>query len=200
LFFFWDRVSLCSPGCPGTHSVDQAGLELRNPPASASRVLGLKACATTPGSLLIFNYIFVYYFMCACMWRSEDTQWESLPSYSVDPRGQSQVSRLGSRCSYLLNRPIGPTGVSDTAVLSFLLHFPSLGSWMCFTLLHLKYLRASRAWWRTPIIPALGHLWVQGQPGLQSEFQDSQGYTEKPCLKKTKKLKSQNLGVYEMHQ
>ena len=30
------------------HSVDQAGLELRNPPASASRVLGLKACATTP--------------------------------------------------------------------------------------------------------------------------------------------------------
>jgi hypothetical protein len=44
---FWDRVSLCSPGCPGTHSVDQAGLELRNPPASVSQVLGLKACATT---------------------------------------------------------------------------------------------------------------------------------------------------------
>ena len=47
--FFWDRVSLCSPGCPGTHFVDQAGLEFRNLPASASRVLGLKACATTPG-------------------------------------------------------------------------------------------------------------------------------------------------------
>jgi hypothetical protein len=44
---FWDRVSLYSPGCPGTHFVDQAGLELRNPPASASRVLGLKVCATT---------------------------------------------------------------------------------------------------------------------------------------------------------
>jgi hypothetical protein len=27
--------------------VDQAGLELRNPPASASQVLGLKACTTT---------------------------------------------------------------------------------------------------------------------------------------------------------
>ncbi|GAB1300807.1 Serine/threonine-protein kinase 38 [Apodemus speciosus] len=40
-------VSLYSPGCPGTHSVDQAGLELRNPPASASQVLGLQACATT---------------------------------------------------------------------------------------------------------------------------------------------------------
>jgi hypothetical protein len=37
-----DRVSLCSSGCPGTHSVDQAGLELRNPPASASQVLGLR--------------------------------------------------------------------------------------------------------------------------------------------------------------
>jgi hypothetical protein len=44
---FQDRVSLCSPGCPGTHSVDQAGLELRNLPASASQVLELEVCATT---------------------------------------------------------------------------------------------------------------------------------------------------------
>jgi hypothetical protein len=49
LFFFRDRVFLYSPGCPGTHFVDQPGLELRNPSASASRVLGLKACATMPG-------------------------------------------------------------------------------------------------------------------------------------------------------
>jgi hypothetical protein len=41
---FRDRVFLCSSGCPGTHSVDQAGLKHRNPPASASQVLGLKAC------------------------------------------------------------------------------------------------------------------------------------------------------------
>jgi hypothetical protein len=46
------RVSLCSPGCPGTHSVDQAGLELRNPPASASQVLGSKVCAITARPLL----------------------------------------------------------------------------------------------------------------------------------------------------
>jgi hypothetical protein len=45
--FLRDRVSLCRSGCPGTHSVDQAGLELRNPPVSASQVLGIKACATT---------------------------------------------------------------------------------------------------------------------------------------------------------
>jgi hypothetical protein len=51
VFVFPDRVSLYSPGCPGTHFVDQAGLELRNPPTSASRVLGLKACATTPSYL-----------------------------------------------------------------------------------------------------------------------------------------------------
>jgi hypothetical protein len=52
---FRDRVSLCSPGCPGTHSVDQAGLKLRNPPASASQVLGLKACATTAWRTSTFN-------------------------------------------------------------------------------------------------------------------------------------------------
>jgi hypothetical protein len=44
---FLDRASLYSPDCPGTHFVDQAGLKLRNPPASASQVLGLKVCATT---------------------------------------------------------------------------------------------------------------------------------------------------------
>jgi hypothetical protein len=52
----------------------------------------------------------------------------------------------------------------------------------------------SRAWWRSPLIPALGRqrqvdLWVWGQPGLQSEFQDSQGYTEKLGLEKPKKEK-----------
>ena len=53
-FYFRDRVSLCIPGCPRTHFVDQAGLELRNPPASASQVLGLKACATTARLLSMF--------------------------------------------------------------------------------------------------------------------------------------------------
>jgi hypothetical protein len=54
LFFFRDRVSLCGPGCPGTHSVDQAGLKLRNLPASASQLLGSKACATTAQLTLNF--------------------------------------------------------------------------------------------------------------------------------------------------
>jgi hypothetical protein len=55
LFVSRQGFSLCSPGCPGTHSVDQAGLKFRNPPASVSQVLGLKACTTTPGFVNTFN-------------------------------------------------------------------------------------------------------------------------------------------------
>jgi hypothetical protein len=52
----FDRVSLCSPGCPGTHFVDQAGLELRNLPASASHpgafpcLSGQKRCPQDPAN------------------------------------------------------------------------------------------------------------------------------------------------------
>jgi hypothetical protein len=57
-----------------------------------------------------------------------------------------------------------------------------------------KFIRAGQ-WWYTPLIPALGRqrqadFWVRGQPGLQSEFQDSQDYTEKLCLEKPKQEKS----------
>jgi hypothetical protein len=55
VLYFWDRVSLYSPGCPRTHFVDQTDLKLRNLPASASWVLGLKECATMPECKLIFN-------------------------------------------------------------------------------------------------------------------------------------------------
>jgi hypothetical protein len=50
-----------------------------------------------------------------------------------------------------------------------------------------------------PLIPALrrqrqADFWVLGQPGLQSEFQDSQGYTEKPFLgKKLKQNKTKQI-------
>jgi hypothetical protein len=48
----------------------------------------------------------------------------------------------------------------------------------------------SQAWWHTPLIPAPGR---QRQANFslvyKVEFQDSQGYTEKPCLEKKKKKK-----------
>jgi hypothetical protein len=61
----------------------------------------------------------------------------------------------------------------------------------------MKDVISRRARWRTPLIPALRRqrqvdFWVWGQPGLQSEFQDSQGYTEKPCLRKQNKTKQKN--------
>jgi hypothetical protein len=54
-----------------------------------------------------------------------------------------------------------------------------------------KKLKA-RQWWCTPLILALGRqrqadFWVRGQPGLQSEFQDSQDYRE--TLSQKKKIK-----------
>jgi drug/metabolite transporter (DMT)-like permease len=55
--FFFETGFLCIALAvlERTHFVDQTGLKLRNPPASASRVLGLKVCATTPGAFQIFN-------------------------------------------------------------------------------------------------------------------------------------------------
>ena len=41
-FFFQESVFLYNPGCLGTHSVDQAGLKVRNPPDSVSWVLEIK--------------------------------------------------------------------------------------------------------------------------------------------------------------
>jgi hypothetical protein len=45
-----------------------------------------------------------------------------------------------------------------------------------------------------PLIPALGRKWqvalgARGHSALQSECQESQGYTEQPCLKNKQKKK-----------
>jgi hypothetical protein len=36
---------------------------------------------------------------------------------------------------------------------------------------------------------------LSSRPAWSTEFQDSQGYTEKPCLKKPKKKKKKNLNI-----
>jgi hypothetical protein len=46
----------------------------------------------------------------------------------------------------------------------------------------------NRTTWETEA----GRFLSLSQPGRQSEFQDSQGYTEKPCLKKSKTNKQTN--------
>jgi hypothetical protein len=51
---FWNRISLCSLGCPGTQSVNKTGLQLREIPVSASGELGLKTYATTVWPLSSF--------------------------------------------------------------------------------------------------------------------------------------------------
>ena len=53
---FPDKVSLWSLGCPGTRSVDQAGLKSKDPLASAPKVLGLKVSATTVLQEIIFAW------------------------------------------------------------------------------------------------------------------------------------------------
>jgi hypothetical protein len=63
---FRERVSLYRPGCPGTHFVDQAGLKLRNLPASASQVLGLKVCTTTPGTRAVLIKENIYLGLAYC--------------------------------------------------------------------------------------------------------------------------------------
>jgi hypothetical protein len=51
-WFFQDSVSLCSPDSPGTHSIESScPWTHRNPPASLSPVLGLRACITTTRSI-----------------------------------------------------------------------------------------------------------------------------------------------------
>jgi hypothetical protein len=84
VLFFRDRVSLCSPGCPGIHFVNQAGLELRNPPVFASQVLGLKACTTTarPGMSSLHR----------CLVR-EDMIWGSFLSLGLQDCLETSVPR-----------------------------------------------------------------------------------------------------------
>jgi hypothetical protein len=130
IFFFWlvgwfwfvlilgfqDRVSLCSPGCPGTHSVDQAGLELRNPPASASRVLELKACATTPGQRFCFNLLLLVFFFSLFCWFSLGVlfivhvflRWELVSFCHKVSRDKPCLTRLGSKHPHLLSQLTGP--------------------------------------------------------------------------------------------
>jgi hypothetical protein len=95
---FQDRVSLCSPGCPGTPSVDQAGLELRNSSAFASQALGLKVCTTTLDQKKKKKFIYVYLarmFICvSCMLHSTLRS-----AKDIGPPGAWVIDRYKLPCS-----------------------------------------------------------------------------------------------------
>lgn len=56
IFFFWDKVLLCTPGFPGTHSAVQAGFKLSDLHDFASRVLGLRCLPSCLTSTLFFGF------------------------------------------------------------------------------------------------------------------------------------------------
>jgi hypothetical protein len=63
-FWFFKTGFLCIALAVLELFVDQAGLELRNLPASASLVLGLKACATMPGCFCFVFLFFCFFVFC----------------------------------------------------------------------------------------------------------------------------------------
>jgi hypothetical protein len=93
-FFFGDRVSLCSPGCPGTHSVDQAGLELRNLPASSFFFLKIYLFCVYE---CFYMLVSMFTTGAQCPWRSEEFTGFPEPvtqiviSHCVGAGNQSQV-------------------------------------------------------------------------------------------------------------
>jgi hypothetical protein len=196
---FRDRVSLYSPGCPGTHFVDQGGLELRNPPASASQVLGLKACATTAG-------LSTYFPLCSKdspkIATKQAREWLTVKSTSCPsrrPRFKSQhlhgslqpsVSPVPGIWCPLLN-PQAP----DMCLCMWCTDRKTYKHKINFKLKKNKSNPDGSDIYRkcTQETEAGASLWVQGQPGLQSEFQDSQGCTEKPCLEKPKGKKKRGV-------
>jgi hypothetical protein len=90
--------------------------------------------------------------------------------------------------NYQHTPPLPALGSANASVILLYLNFNNFNSAYALPSLDGSVFKSTdcQAWWRTPLIPVLGRqrqadFWVRGQP-LQSEFQDSQGYTEKPCL------------------
>jgi hypothetical protein len=132
-YVFRDRVSLYRPGCPGTHFVDQAVPELRNLPASASQVLGLKVWATTPGNfgVLQVNYIYGRNILCynhqmqSLFWQNnretlDRSVWESeRHSWQISVRmasGYNQVLIRGKHVHCQRQKERSPSNIENKRV------------------------------------------------------------------------------------
>jgi hypothetical protein len=105
-FFFGNGVSLCSPGCPKTCSVVQAGLKLRDPPASASQVPELRELQPLPGIISKF---------CTCNqdddWAGEMAQW--LGALAALAEDQTDLGSQQTRVGLLIISCSSSPGESD---------------------------------------------------------------------------------------
>jgi hypothetical protein len=140
-------------------------------------------------------------------WREPVMTTRTLPGCRAQQEGQCELARLSqshrggssetgkvlslistTSCSYLMwENYQGPWKHTQGLVRTqYSWHFTRRFHVPGFSQSSLKNIWHSWAWFNpTPLIPALGRqrqadFWVRGQPGLQSEFQDSQGYTENP--------------------
>jgi hypothetical protein len=112
-FFFFDfsRQGFSGPGCPGTHSVNQADLKLRNPPASASQVLGLKVCTTTALHNPVSFYVMLPYskILRSALKPSQDLKYLCVLvffKYHLAPYRHCQHPKLVGQMPFSLHHPI----------------------------------------------------------------------------------------------
>lgn len=83
LFLFRDRLLLCSPGCPGTYSVGQTGLQLTDPPASAPKC--------QPAHLEIFGITDNWFLVATLLGTVSGLTWDPVMNSLVAPTLRSAV-------------------------------------------------------------------------------------------------------------
>jgi hypothetical protein len=103
----------------------------------------------------------------------------TVPTTCVKLSWNEVYSYLGCRGSDTLADPAGVGWDGNEALLARCPFRLLAGPW------------AHQARWGRRARQRQADFWVRGQPGLQSEFQDSQSYTEKPCLKTNKQTNKQ---------
>lgn len=85
--FFWHRLSLRNPECPGITLVDQSGFQFRDPHASASQVLDYRcappcpACDTFLTDDIFSFFIITFIHLHLCLQKSEDNLLELALSF-----------------------------------------------------------------------------------------------------------------------